>query len=151
MTEIRLAADADLPVVARLRWQWVCENGNAGDTSAEEFVGPFTEWARHNAETHRCLVAVDAGEVIGMAWLAIAPRVPTPRALTRETGDVQCVYVLPRHRDRGIGNDLVGGLLQLARELGLMRVTVYSDSRAVPVYVRHGFVTSDQLLVIDTH
>jgi GNAT superfamily N-acetyltransferase len=149
--EIRPATDADLTAVARLRWQWVTEKqGPSPSGDEDEFVREFTQWARQHTESHRCVVAVHANAVIGMGWLAILQRVPTPQALTRASGDVQCVYVTPEHRDGGVGGQVIDALLDFARELGLIRVTVHSSSRAVSAYERHGFTMSRQLLAADT-
>ncbi|GAB2971427.1 N-acetyltransferase [Amycolatopsis acidiphila] len=132
--------------MAGLRWHWVLDNGDRPATSRDAFAGDFARWARENRGTHRCLVAVREDTVVGMAWLAIVPRVPTPRALDRRSGDVQCVYVLPGERDNGVGGRLIDALLDLARELRLERVTVHSSVRAVPAYERHGFAVSSRLL-----
>ncbi|MFF5989870.1 GNAT family N-acetyltransferase [Prauserella flavalba] len=146
---IRPVSDDDLPAAADLRWRWVLENRGTPTTTYDGFVRHFVGWARENAATHRCLVAVRAGEVVGMAWLAVLPRVPTPRALERASGDLQCAYVAPHERDNGVGGRLIDGVLTLARELGLERVTVHSSARAVAAYSRHGFAVSPRLLQAD--
>ena len=99
----------------------------------------FIAWARENTSSHRCMVMVRDQVIIGMAWLAVLPRVPSPRALHRASGDLQCVYVVPGERDGGLGGRLIDAVLDRARELGLERVTVHSSPRAVPAYSRHGF------------
>lgn len=91
----------------------------------------FVRWAQANASSHRCTTMVRGDVVIGMAWLAIVPRVPTPRALERASGDVQCVYVVPNERSSGLGSRLIDVVLELADELGLERVTVHSSTRAM--------------------
>ncbi|WIX97943.1 GNAT family N-acetyltransferase [Amycolatopsis mongoliensis] len=144
--EVRPAGPADFEAVAELRWRWVAEqDGLPGDGRAA-FVAEFAAWARENAATHRCLVLARAGRVIGMAFLAVTPRVPTPTAFERASGDVQSVYVVPEARDGGLGGLLIDATLRLAEELGLERVTVHSSSRAVPAYERQGFAVSPSLL-----
>ncbi|KDN19043.1 GNAT family N-acetyltransferase [Amycolatopsis rifamycinica] len=144
--EVRAARPAELEAVAGLRWRWVAERDGLPDAGREGFVREFAAWARENAATHRCLVAVDGGRVLGMAFLAITARVPTPAALSRAAGDVQSVYVVPEARDAGLGGRLIDGVLRLAGELGLERVTVHSSPRAVPAYERRGFAVAPQLL-----
>ncbi|MGW4519673.1 GNAT family N-acetyltransferase [Amycolatopsis sp. NPDC004378] len=144
--EVRPARPDDLEAVAALRWRWVAEqDGLPGDGRAA-FVREFAAWARDNAATHRCLVLARADGVLGMAFLAITPRVPTPAAFERACGDVQSVYVVPEARDGGLGGLLIGATLRLAAELGLERVTVHSSGRAVPAYERQGFAVSPSLL-----
>ncbi|MEV5434776.1 GNAT family N-acetyltransferase [Streptomyces sp. NPDC052682] len=143
---IRPARPDDLPAVARLRWQWIVENGTDPVAGPQEFVRHFVDWAGRNAASHRCVVLVRGAEVIGMAWLAVVQRVPTPGALQRASGDLQCVYVVPEARDGGLGGRLIRAVLDGAKELGLERVTVHSSPRAIPAYLRNGFEGSPRLL-----
>jgi GNAT superfamily N-acetyltransferase len=149
---VRPAEPDDLPAVAELRWRWVLEHGEHGDTPSTptvehaDFVSHFVTWAQENASTHRCTVLVRDTVIAGMAWLAVLPRVPSPRALHRASGDLQCVYVVPDARDGGLGGRLIEATLAAARDLGLERVTVHSSPRAIPAYARHGFEPSDRLL-----
>lgn len=144
---IRPARSGELAAVAALRWDWLVENGGEDLGERGEFVGHFVEWARDNAGSHRCTVVVrDDDVVIGMAWLAVVQRVPTPRAPRRASGDLQCVYVVPGARDGGLGGRLIRAVLDGARELGLERVTVHSTPRAIPAYTRCGFQDSPRLL-----
>ncbi|MEU0388392.1 GNAT family N-acetyltransferase [Streptomyces chartreusis] len=144
---IRPARSGELAAVARLRWEWLVENGGEALGEREEFERHFVDWARDNAGSHRCMVVVrDDGVVIGMAWLAVVQRVPTPRSLRRASGDLQCVYVVPEARDGGLGGALIRAVLDGARELGLERVTVHSSPRAIPAYARCGFEESPRLL-----
>jgi len=144
--EVRAARPGELEAVASLRWRWVAERDGLPGDGRDAFVREFAGWARENAATHRCLVLVRDGRVLGMAFLAITPRVPTPAAPSRASGDLQSVYVVPEARDGGLGGQLIDGVLRLAAELGLERVTVHSSPRAVPAYERRGFAVAPELL-----
>jgi GNAT superfamily N-acetyltransferase len=146
---IRPANDDEQETVAALRWQWILENEGTPVTTRDEFVHRFVTWAQENASTHRCMVMFRDDVLIGMAWLAIIRRVPSPRALERASGDVQCVYVVPNERNTGLGGQLIDAVLELARGLGLERVTVHSSARAISAYSRHGFAASPRLLQAD--
>ncbi|MGG7575711.1 GNAT family N-acetyltransferase [Streptomyces sirii] len=139
----------ELATVAELRWRWVEELYGTPDTTLDEFVPRFVAWAREAESSHRCMVMVRDGLVIGTAWLAITQRVPHPRAFERTSGDVQCMYVMPAERDRGLGGKLIEAVLAWASDLGLERVTVHSSDRAVSAYSRHGFAVSPRLLQIE--
>src|SRR5262249_33472416 len=106
----------------------------------------FAAWARANASSHQCLIVARGDAVIGMAWLAILPRGPSGRDLTRASGGLQWVYVVPGGGDGGLGSQVLGAVLRRARALGLERVTVPSSARAIPVYLRRGFASSPDLL-----
>ncbi|MFI0264834.1 GNAT family N-acetyltransferase [Streptomyces sp. NPDC017056] len=146
---IRPARPDELTTVAALRWQWVQENDGTPVTTRDAFIQRFTDWARENASSHHCTVMLRGHAVIGMAWLAVTRRVPSPRTLDRASGDVQCVYVVPGERDGGLGGRMIDAVLELAHGMGLERVTVHSSDRAVRAYSRHGFGTSPRLLQAD--
>ncbi|MFE6624737.1 GNAT family N-acetyltransferase [Streptomyces sp. NPDC008086] len=154
---VRPAEPGELAAVAGLRWQWILENDDTAPEGVDRdaFVRHFVTWAAQNAGSHRCMVLVnsavgadgaDGSGVVGMAWLAVVQRVPTPHALHRASGDLQCVYVVPEARDAGLGGRLITETLAQAKRLGLERVTVHSSPRAVPAYARQGFGNSPRLL-----
>lgn len=143
---IRTARDDELHLLADMRWRWVIDRGDEPATTREEFVDAFVSWARAHPETHHPMVVQLAGKVVGMAWLALQPRVPSPRSADRAAGDLQCVYVEPQHRSAGHGDRLIEAVLVRARELDLEWVTVHSSERAVTAYRRRGFAVSPRLL-----
>lgn len=147
--EVRPARPEEFAAIAGLRWRWEVEAGETPQTTESAFVEGFAAWARQHADTHRCIVATRDGSVVGMAWLAVVTRTPTPDAMVRATGDLQSVYLIPEARDGGLGGRLVAAALAEARALGLYKVTVQSTTRAVPVYARNGFAASPKLLEIE--
>lgn len=147
--EIRPAAPGDMTAVAELRWRWSSELGETAAMKREEFVEHFVAWTRQHTSSHLCLVMARGATVIGMAFLAIQPRVPSPRFPERTVGDLQCVYVAPEERDGGRGGELVDALVTRARERGVERLTVHASLRAIAMYRRHGFDLAPQLLQAD--
>jgi GNAT superfamily N-acetyltransferase len=155
---VRLAAAADLLDVAALRWaqERGVQDVRLGQAviDFDEFAANFIAWAASHPE-HHCVVARDGadpggGRVVGMAWLAELPRVPSPISFDRAGGDIQSVYVSPENRNEGIGAAMIQRLVELAVQLGLMRVTVHSSGRAIPVYERAGFSAKANLLAVET-
>ncbi|PXA67349.1 GNAT family N-acetyltransferase [Cryobacterium arcticum] len=143
---IDTATASDLAAVAELRWRWVLENEGTPVVPYDEFVEILTDWAAQHAGSHSCTVARRGATVIGMAWLAVVPRVPSARALVRASGDVQSVYVTPTERGSGVGGRMLDAVLRRAFGLGLERVTVHSTPGAITAYTRAGFASSDRLL-----
>lgn len=143
---IATAIPGDLPALAGLRWRWVLENDGTPVVSRDEFVTIFSDWALAHSATHHCTVARRGETVIGMAWLATIPRVPSSRAPARASGDVQSVYILPSERNSGTGGRMLAAVLAHAFEAGLERVTVQSTPGAVTAYERAGFAASARLL-----
>lgn len=146
---VRPARTEELSAVADLRWQWTLENDKEKPVmTREQFNAHFVAWARDNAASHTCLVLLRGAKVIGMAWLAVTNRVPSPASPQRAAGDMQCVYVVPEERNNGLGGLLVNAVNELATERGLERVTVHSSSKAVSAYARRGYEISPKLLQI---
>lgn len=144
---IRAAGPADLPQVAALRWDGsVGELGEAPAGGRDEFVADFVRWAATQRDSHRCWVADSGGRVVGMAWLAVQERPPSPSSPRRRSADLQTVYVEPAFRNAGIAGRLVAEVVRTAAGLGAGRITVHSSRRAVPVYRRAGFAQSPVLL-----
>jgi ribosomal protein S18 acetylase RimI-like enzyme len=143
---IRRADDDDMPGVAALRWRWIVDE-NAADEHVERstFVDAFVAWAVDHRSSHHCVIAEDEGTLVGMAWLAIVDRVPSPRALGRRSGDVQSVYVVPERRGAGVGRQLIDALSSHADALGVERTVVHSSGGAVGFYEREGFASTERL------
>ncbi|WP_326556183.1 GNAT family N-acetyltransferase [Micromonospora sp. NBC_01796] len=115
--------------------------------AVEAFGVELAGWWGAHEDSHVAFVARLGGpEIVGMAWVALVPRVPRPGATSRLSADIQSVFVMPEHRGRGIGSALVRAASEHATDLGAVRVTVHSGRRAVPVYERLGFESSRQLL-----
>lgn len=149
--EIRIARDEELERVVRLRWLWTIERGGTADGDEKAFVEGAAAWARAHGETHIPHVAVDSdGDIVGMAWLALTPRVASTHSLDRWSGDLQSCYVLPRRRDAGIGGRLVEAVLATARERGAEHVTVHTSPGSIRMYARHGFQPNERLLWADS-
>ena len=143
--DIRIAGGADLAQLARLLWLNAAPEEQAKQ-SVESFAVDLASWWTDH-DTHLAFVAgLGDAELVGMAWLALVPRVPRPGVISRRSADIQSVFVVPEHRGRRIGSALVQAASEHALRLGAGRVTVHSGRRAVPVYERLGFASSRQLL-----
>ncbi|MEP6598853.1 MAG: amino-acid N-acetyltransferase [Actinomycetota bacterium] len=61
--------------------------------------------------------------------------------LWADLGEIRTVAVHPAHTRRGIGDALLAGLLETARELGLSRL--FALTFQIEFFARHGFVEID--------
>ncbi|MHA6762241.1 GNAT family N-acetyltransferase [Streptacidiphilus sp. PAMC 29251] len=140
-------ADADdVAGLARLLWLDTHHEESA-QQSVEAFTAELAQWWAAHQESHLAFVArLLRPEIVGMAWVALVPRIPRPGATRRLSADIQTVFVLPEHRGQGIASALVEAASEHATHRGSLRVTVHSGRRAVPVYERLGFESSRQLL-----
>lgn len=137
--KIRKAVATDAMALARLRWRWPVEERGYAGTDRAAFLELFSAWVVEHLSTHIPFLAEADDQVVGMAWLMLADRVPSPANRCRRTGDVQSVYVVPELRDGGVGAQLLQAVLAEASRLELEHVTVHSSQRAVPFYQRSGF------------
>ncbi|MEV0426680.1 GNAT family N-acetyltransferase [Micromonospora sp. NPDC050495] len=143
---ISQASADDVAGLARLLW---LDTFHAEPTqlSVAAFTAELAQWWAAHQDSHLAFVArLHRPEIVGMAWVALVPRVPRPGAPRRLSADIQSVFVMPDHRGQGIGSALVEAASAHAAHLGSLRVTVQSGRRAVPVYERLGFESSRQLL-----
>lgn len=144
--EISLARPDEYPAVAKLRWEWESEGDAKPPGDLETFAKDFAEWAQRNADVFRCIVVRRNGTVIGMAWLAVAARVPVPGNMSRAGGDLQSVYMSPRARGGGLGGRLIAEVFAEARRLNLKKVTVQTTTASKVFYSRNGFIDAPKIL-----
>jgi GNAT superfamily N-acetyltransferase len=144
--DIGVAGQADLADLARLLWLHAAPDEQARQC-IESFAVDLGSWWTYHDDSHLAFIArLAESEVVGMAWLALIPRVPRPGAHTRRSADIQSVFVAAEHRGKRIGSALVQAALEHALRLGASRVTVHSGRKAVPIYEMLGFGSSRQLL-----
>jgi len=135
----------DVAGLARLLWLDTRDEEPA-QRSVDAFAAELAQWWAGRQDSHLAFVARLQPEIVGMAWVALVPRVPRPGAPSRLSADIQSVFVMPKHRGQGIGSALVQAATEHATNLGSLRVMVHSGRKAVPVYERLGFESSRQLL-----
>ena len=134
---ICLATEQDVEGVLDLQKRWQAEQITyAHEPNAREFVlgrlGPLFLIA----EAEACFVAFAYGAVHQSSGLAVTPA--GQRYL-----EVDDIYVAAEHRGRGIGGELLDGLIEAARREGVERVHVFSATKdhdqVLRFYRRHGF------------
>jgi GNAT superfamily N-acetyltransferase len=144
--DICIAGQEDLAHLARLLWLHAAPDEQAKH-AVESFAVDLGAWWTDYDDSHLAFVArLAESEVVGMAWLALVPRVPRPGATARRSADIQSVFVVSEQRGKRIGSALVQAASEHALRLGAGRVTVHSGRKSVPVYERLGFASSRQLL-----
>jgi GNAT superfamily N-acetyltransferase len=143
---VRRARPDETTVLSSLRWLWNVLDAKKPALTRVEFDRVFADWMRANASTHLPFVAEAGREAVGMAWLALLPRVPDAAVPHRAGGDLQSVFVVPHLRGHGVGRKLVGAVTREAARLGLLHLTVRSRTATVGFYVRLGFTTNGKAL-----
>jgi GNAT superfamily N-acetyltransferase len=145
---IRPADARDAAELARLRWEFRVEL----DPPVEEqsgFVTRCTGWMRKEFEAKkawRCWVAATGTKLVGTIWLQLIEKLPNPVGHLDYHGYVSSVYVVPAHRNDGIGSALLRACLAQCDERGVDAVFLWPTARSRPLYQRHGFVVRNDLL-----
>lgn len=148
---IRPATAADVPVLARLRYDL-----RATMTAPVEAVGPFLarceRWMREHLRPDsgwRCWVAEVGDErpsVAGTIWLHTMEKIPNPVAEPESHGYVTSFFVRADLRGTGIGSALLDVVLREGERQGLDALILWPTPRSRSLYERHGFAVRDDVL-----
>jgi GNAT superfamily N-acetyltransferase len=148
---VRVATPDDVPLLARLRRDWVEELAR-GPIEDDDFEQVFAAWFERESHQRVTWLAELAGAPVGMLNLLVFTRMPVPRSATGPTrptqwGYVANVYVAAPQRDRGLGRLLLEAAVAHADAHGFARLLLSPSPRSVPFYERAGFVAAASLLV----
>ena len=147
--QVRLAEPgdpADVAAIAGLRHAWTSEQAGrvVEDDSYEERFAAWFERERHQRATWLGLVG---GEPVAMLNLLVFTRMPKPGRPQSRWGYLANFYVLPAHRDAGLGTRMLAACTAWADAQGLVRIVLSPSERSVPAYLRAGFAPATSLLV----
>ncbi len=123
MTEIRTAKSEDIEKIAELEKACFTD-----PWSKKDFEGAFSSSVTEG------LVAFQDGDLVGYGLIAIV----------FEDADVANIAVSPLHRKKGLGKQLLEGLLTTAKARGVKRVFLevrVSNAPAILLYKGFGFQT----------
>lgn len=142
---VRVAGAADVDALIALRQAWTDEQ--RGPRADPDLAQPFWTWFEAESRVRTFWLAEVDGVAIGMVNLATFTRMPAPGMDAGAWGYLGNMFVLPEHRDRGVGRLLLGALVAHADASGLERVVLSPSERSVPFYRRAGFDPAHQLLL----
>jgi GNAT superfamily N-acetyltransferase len=138
---IRPAEEADLGRIVELLVLGAVPGGPPSTEDPHE-LGPYRAAWRDIGDGGVILVAVIAGEVVGVCQLIVFRHLQAHGGLCAE---LESVHVHPDHRGTGVGGALLGEAIERARVLGCYRVQLTSNAArpdAHRFYDRLGFVPS---------
>jgi predicted GNAT family N-acyltransferase len=93
----------------------------------EQSVDPEIEWDGQDADCIQAIAEDRNRDVIGTGRLQLS-------------GKIGRMAVLQPWRGHGVGTAILECLVEAARETGLKRVFLHSQTHAVDFYARHGFI-----------
>ena len=145
MTTVRVATEADHPVLAQLRSTWTAEVQPGEEDAA--FTGRFASWMAGQRGRRTFWVARDDARPVGMVNLLTIERMPRPRLPSGRWGYLGNLFVLPLRRRGGVGTLLVEEVLADAAARGLERVIVHPNERSLPFWRHSAFSQAADLFV----
>lgn len=86
---------------------------------------------------------------VGAVWLQVVEKLPNPTAESELHAYVSNFYVRPDHRNTGAGSALLRAVLDETASLGVDSVFLWPSARSRPLYERHGFAVSENVLVLE--
>jgi predicted GNAT family N-acyltransferase len=96
----------------------------------EQGVDPDIEVDEHDETAIHLAAYDDSGDPVGSGRF---------RSLDEVTGKVERIAVLAEYRGEGLGRAIMTRLEAIARERGLERLVLHSQTRAAPFYERVGY------------
>jgi GNAT superfamily N-acetyltransferase len=144
---VRLAIPADVPDLARMRYEFRAAQ-NPPEETLEAFVARCSAWMtpRLAAGSWRCWVVEDGAAVRGQLWLQLIEKLPNPGPELEVHGYITNVYVAPEVRGAGSGRMLMEAALAHCRASGVDSVILWPTERSRTLYARHGFKLPDDMM-----
>jgi GNAT superfamily N-acetyltransferase len=148
--DVRSATAADAPELARLRFAFRSEY-HAVAESEENFVARCESWMRDRlarVDGWRAWVAVrrDTGALVGTLWFQLVEKLPNPGDEAELHAYITSVYLHKDVRNRGVGSRFIEAALAACRDLDVDTVFLWPSARSRPLYARHGFAASDDII-----
>ncbi|GCD92343.1 N-acetyltransferase [Nocardioides sp. LS1] len=145
--EIRVAGWDERHDVAALRRAWTEENAGH-PVEDDDFTGRFEEWLEREQDQRVTWLGYVDGVAVAMVNLLVFTRMPRPgESAPTQWGYLANCYVLPEHRNGGLGGRMLDALTAYADEQGFVRVVLSPSPRSVPFYLRGGFEPATSLMV----
>jgi GNAT superfamily N-acetyltransferase len=146
---VRAAVIADVPALARLRYEFRAALDPTAETEAA-FVARCVDWmaVRLEAGTWRAWVAEEApgGAIVGTVWLHLIEKLPNPVLEPERHGYISSLYVRPAARGAGTGSTLLRACIDACAREGVDAILLWPTPASRGLYERHGFAVRDDLL-----
>jgi GNAT superfamily N-acetyltransferase len=146
--QIRRATAEDVIALAQLRYDFRSELDPPTE-GRSEFVERCADWMKRElspAGVWQCWLATAEETPVGTLWLRVIEKLPNPVGHPTHHGYVSSVYVVPSLRNAGVGSALLQACVAHAQATGIDSLFLWPSERSRPLYARHGFAVSTDIL-----
>src|SRR5690349_19566615 len=153
--EVRPAALADVPILARHRCEMFMEMGSLAESAYADLLAAAERYfaeALPAGEYHAWLVAPQARpeQIVaggGLQLRRMLPR-PGPEGLLLPSGPqglILNMYTEPAWRRRGLASLLMETMIQWSRDHGVASLVLHASSMGRPLYEQLGFADTNEM------
>lgn len=145
--EIRLASDADLDQLGRMRWEQWSESGCHPAMQGEEaFVAGFIRELENKINKEWYVwCAVEDATILSHVYIQVIQKVPKPSRPVDSFGYISNVYTRATARNEGIGSRVMEHVKSWANETDLEFLVFWPSRPSMPFWRRLGFSTDDSM------
>lgn len=144
---IRRATPDDAELLAQFRYAF----RERRTESREDFIARCAAWMRERltADSHwRAWILLVNDAPAGNLWLQLVEKIPNPSATEPELhAYISNFYVVPEHRNRGGGAQLMEAALAECRAKNVDNIFLWPTEESRSLYARFGFGVSEGVLV----
>ena len=143
MAALRLATASDLPAITEIYNQAVLRATGTFDTEPKTLEQQREWFARHGA-SHPVIVAEEPGGIV-VGWASVSPY--SDRCAYARTAEVS-VYIDEKARGRGLGGELLDGILAASGKAGLLQIlarVTEGNEASLRLHAKRGFFEAGRL------
>jgi GNAT superfamily N-acetyltransferase len=148
--EFRLATAADVESLVVLRAAFLAEltGCDPNDPALLNAMSQYFSEKMRTGEFTAYLGVID-GRVVATSGMIVRQNPPSAKNLEGREAFVMNVFTVPAWRGRGIATELLERTLDAAGKARCGRVVLHAAPRAVPIYLRAGFISVDSEMRLD--
>lgn len=148
---LRTANEFDIEALADMRWEHEYENAGSLNFSRERFTQAFSQFMKEGLNGNWVVwVAEEKGEIISNIFIRKIRKVPKPQKLFAEIAYVTNVHTKVTHRNMGVGTELLKKVKGWAAENNIELLFLWPSEKSVSFYMREGFSSDNEILVLET-
>ena len=137
--EYRKLTTADLDIFIQMRINQLREEGAKEDIDLTPALKDY--YQRHMSDgTFVSWLAIDGKKIIGTSGMSFVEKPPYFGCPSGKMGLLSSMYTDPTYRRQGIAKELLGRVVQEARNYGCGTVQITASDMGVKLYSAYGFV-----------